>query len=56
MSGDKNKFVSLKKNKDDKFILGNSAEPKFIGEGRAKLDKHIVVVDALVVQGTLEEI
>ena len=51
MAGEKNKFESPKKNKDGKFILGNSAPTKVLGKGRAKLDKYTKEVDALLVQG-----
>ena len=56
MSGYKNKFVSLKRNKDGKVILGNSAPTKVLGKGRAKLDKHTKVTDALLVQGLKQNI
>lgn len=51
MSGDKNKFESLKKNKDGKIILGNSSLEKVLGKGRAKLYKYTKAIDALLVQG-----
>ncbi len=51
MSGDKNKFESLKKSKDGKVILGNSAPTKVLGKSRAKLDKYRKVDDTLLVQG-----
>jgi len=51
MPGDKNRFESLKKNKDGKFILGNSAPAKVLGKGRAKLDKYTKEANALLVQG-----
>lgn len=50
MSRDKNKFVSLQKNKDRKVIIGNSAPAKVLGKGRVKFDKDIESTDALLVQ------
>ena len=50
MYGDKNKFVSLKKNKDGKVILENNSPIKVLRKGRAKLNKYIRAVDVLLVQ------
>ena len=47
MSGDKNKFESLKNNKDGTVILGNSAPTKVLGKHRDKLGKY--AIDALLV-------
>lgn len=49
MAGDKEKFEFLKKNKDDKVILGNSASTKVILKGRIKLVKYAKSMDALLV-------
>ena len=51
MNRDKDKFESLKKNKDGKVNLGNTAPTKFRGKGWIKLEKYAKAVDALLFQG-----
>ena len=56
MIGDNEKFEYLKKNKDDKVIIVNSALSKFMVKCRIKLEKYAKAVDALLVQGIKQNI
>lgn len=56
MTGDKDKFKFLKKNKDGKVIIRNGAPTKVMGKGRIKLKKHAKAIDVLLVQGLKQNI
>jgi len=56
MTRDKDKFEFLKKNKDGKVILENSAPTKVMGKGRIKLEKCTKAADVLLVQGIKKNI
>ena len=51
MTGDKSNMKCLRKSQDDKVILGNSSLAKFLGKGRAKINKFIREVDSLLLKG-----
>ena len=51
MTSDKSKMESLKKNKEGKVIISNDSRTKFLGKGRAIINKNRREFDSLLVQG-----
>ena len=52
MSGEGNRFLSLKKIKDGHVILGDNTPTKVLGKGKANLgDKKTNATDVLLVEG-----